>query len=160
MPPGHCGSAAQTTARTPVVATRPAKDERVLQDALGLIDSPLPGASWHTDALTAASFFVSSRLFLTGGCLLLPHRPCVGEYFYKEHLTSIRRDLCIRLRLHTPSLFSSLSYPSKNSVQFVPTLRWLCPSLVSIRHHILPTHLKHIVTHHNTSFRTHCITSS
>ena len=67
MPPGHCGSAAQTTARTPVVATRPAKDERVLQDALGLIDSPLPGASWHTDALTAASFFVSSRLFLTGG---------------------------------------------------------------------------------------------
>eukprot|EP01044_Picomonas_judraskeda_P019824 COSAG03_NODE_4265_length_1615_cov_94.953826_2_plen_97_part_00 len=65
MPPGHCGSAAQTTARTPVVATRPAKDERVLQDALGLIDSPLPGASWHTDALTAASFFfVSTRLFL------------------------------------------------------------------------------------------------
>ena len=52
----------------------------MLQDALGLIDSPLPGASWHTDALTAASFFVSTRLFLTGGscwrhrCLLLPHR--------------------------------------------------------------------------------------
>ena len=85
MPPGHCGSAAQTTARTPVVATRPAKDERVLQDALGLIDSPLPGASWHTDALTAAPFFVSTRLCLTGSLLL----PCVGEYFYKEHLTSI-----------------------------------------------------------------------
>ena len=74
----------------------------MLQDALGLIDSPLPGASWHTDALTAASFFVSTRLFLTGSgscwrhrCLLLPHRlsnismPCVGEYLYKEHLTSI-----------------------------------------------------------------------
>ena len=94
MPPGHCGSAAQTTARTPVVATRPAKDERVLQDALGLIDSPLPGASWHTDALTAASFFVSTRLFLTGAiaayCYLTgKYMPCVGEYFYKEHLTSI-----------------------------------------------------------------------
>ena len=43
----------------------------MLQDALGLIDSPLPGASWHTDALTAASFFVSSRLFLTGGSLVV-----------------------------------------------------------------------------------------
>ena len=59
----------------------------MLQDALGLIDSPLPGASWHTDALTAASFFfVSTRLFLTGGsswrhrCLLLPHRQiCHGQ---------------------------------------------------------------------------------
>ena len=54
MPPGQCGSVA--TARTPVVATHPAKDERVLQDALGLIDSPLPGASWHTDVLTAALY--------------------------------------------------------------------------------------------------------
>ena len=39
----------------------------MLQDAQGLIDAPLPGASWHTDALTAAYLFVSSRLSLTGG---------------------------------------------------------------------------------------------
>ena len=69
----------------------------MLQDALGLIDSPLPGASWHTDALTAASFFVSTRLFLTGALqpiatspgLTGKYMPCVGEYLYKEHLTSI-----------------------------------------------------------------------
>jgi hypothetical protein len=60
MPPGHYGSVAQTTSSNPCSRYSPAKDERVPQDALGLIDSPLPGPSWHTDALTAAFFFVSS----------------------------------------------------------------------------------------------------
>ena len=50
----------------------------MLQDALGLIDSPLPGASWHTDALTAASFFVSTRLFLTGAHTAIALPPWVG----------------------------------------------------------------------------------
>ena len=54
------GSVAQTTSSNHCSRYSPAKDERVPQDALGLIDSPLPGPSWHTDALTAAFFFVSS----------------------------------------------------------------------------------------------------